>query len=102
MTTTPDLDAIERRRDKAQQTVADLCQGKIEWIMSIPAQRERDPDLIIAAALKDEKDLLAAYRAQQQRIAELEAQIEQKYVEGWDACETTMVPRAIADAKDLP
>lgn len=36
---------------KAHRTVDDLCQGRIRWTMNVPAEPDRDPDLIIADAL---------------------------------------------------
>lgn len=48
-----DLEEIEARREAAHQMVSDLCHRKREWIMSIPARRDYDPDLIIAASLDD-------------------------------------------------
>ena len=43
--------------DAAYKMVVALCQprgskGAREWIMSIPAEPERDPDLVIAAGLR--------------------------------------------------
>lgn len=35
----------------AKQCVADLCSGKQQWNMRIPADPDKDPDLIISAAL---------------------------------------------------
>jgi hypothetical protein len=49
---------------KARLTVYDLCQGKIKWTMSIPADPANDTDLIFMDALNDASD----------RIAELERQ----------------------------
>ena len=38
--------------EKAHKMVADLCHGTRDWIMSIPADEERDPDLVISAAIR--------------------------------------------------
>lgn len=35
----------------AHIVVDELCDGKRDWVMGIPANPERDPDLIIGAAL---------------------------------------------------
>ncbi len=43
--------------EKAWQTVGDLCMGKQDWVMSIPVDKERDPDVIIADALKLSEEL---------------------------------------------
>lgn len=49
------LEMVEVKRaqvDKAHATVTDLCERRIGWRMSIPAQPETDPDLVIARALR--------------------------------------------------
>lgn len=38
---------LKAKVEKAHQVIHDLCQGKREWIMSIPADRDGDPDLIL-------------------------------------------------------
>lgn len=38
--------------DKAQGVVYGLCDGSIEWTMRIPADKERDPDIVITNALQ--------------------------------------------------
>lgn len=37
--------------EKAHDMVSDLCDGKRKWMMSIPAQPDHDPDLVIGLAL---------------------------------------------------
>lgn len=56
-----DLDtaAIRARQEKAHQMVVDLCQGRRDWMMSIPARRDYDPDLVIDASLQDVPALLS-------------------------------------------
>lgn len=46
--------------DKALQVVYDLCHGRQKWTMRVPAEPDRDPDLVIAGALRAARDLLAA------------------------------------------
>ena len=58
-----DKDAIKQRNEAAHAMVHALCrpkgsQGSREWVMSIPAQPEYDPDLVIAASLRDVGELL--------------------------------------------
>lgn len=61
------LDAIEARIGTAHEMVVALCkprgsEGSREWIMSIPARDDYDPDLVIGAALRDAQLLLARLR----------------------------------------
>ena len=55
-----DMDAILERHRKARQMVKDLCEGRRDWIMRIPAEPDYDPDLVIAASLADIPKLVAA------------------------------------------
>lgn len=50
---------------KARDTVSDLCTGKKNWTMSVPARPESDPDLVIADALSSAADLLSEEQADQ-------------------------------------
>jgi hypothetical protein len=52
------MEQIRDRVNKARKMVSDLCNKRREWIMSIPADRERDPDLVIADGLDAVEDLL--------------------------------------------
>lgn len=50
---------------KAQAMVSALCKPKghrehRDWMMSIPAQPDRDPDLVIGAALREAKAFIQA------------------------------------------
>jgi len=61
----PTIDAIE----KALDMVCDLCKpkniaGAKEWIMSIPAQPDKDPDLVIANGLREAKKRIATLEKQ--------------------------------------
>lgn len=49
---------------KAQKTVVALCHGDLEWIMSIPCNEDRDPDLVIGSALRTAKTEITQLRAQ--------------------------------------
>jgi len=48
----------------AHAMVSDLCTGKRKWIMSIPAQMDYDPDLVIGQALRDADRMLDELGAQ--------------------------------------
>lgn len=59
------LEAMEARRLKSQSMIRALClsrgtAGAREWLMSIPADAERDPDLILSATCDDVGQLLVA------------------------------------------
>jgi hypothetical protein len=52
-----------RRLEAARKVVSSLCTprgtaGHIDWVMSIPARPDTDPDLVISATLTDTRDLL--------------------------------------------
>ncbi len=53
------LQEIKAREEKAHQVISDLCNGRRRWIMSIPAQEDYDPDLVIGASLRDIPTLLS-------------------------------------------
>lgn len=66
-TTSPrlDLEAINQRRQAASDLVHALCQprgtaGAREWMMSIPARPDVDPDMIIDASLRDNSAMARA------------------------------------------
>lgn len=50
---------IKQRYEAATDMVSDLCNGRKKWIMSVPAEADRDPDLVISHSLHDISDLLA-------------------------------------------
>ena len=63
MSTDPiDLPAIEARNTAAHDHVVKLCRGEEDWTMRIPAQPDRDSDLVIDAALADVLALVAEVR----------------------------------------
>lgn len=69
-----DLDEVAARNEKAHTMIKDLCRPRNdpktrEWIMSIPARKDYDPDLVIGASLRDVPKLSA-------HIRELEAEVE--------------------------
>lgn len=55
-----DAAAVRQRHKAARQVVADLCTGKRDWTMSVPARPDYDPDFVISAALADIPALLKA------------------------------------------
>lgn len=61
--------AIRARYDAASDHVAALCQGE-RWTMRIPAQPDRDTDLVISDSLDDIPRLLARVQAVRDRCEE--------------------------------
>lgn len=57
------IEAIRSRLKAAHTMVSDLCHGRRDWIMSIPAQKDYDPDLVIGASLSDGDKLMAIAEA---------------------------------------
>lgn len=58
---------LEQKVRAARDMISDLCRrrdeaGKREWIMSIPARPDHDPDLVIAAALDAQAAEIKALR----------------------------------------
>ena len=45
------FETVFEKIEKAEQRVTDLCEGKVDWTMRVPADEEKDSDLIITAAL---------------------------------------------------
>jgi len=59
-----DLDAALAREQRARGELAAVCkEGGRRWRMSIPAQPERDTDLLLAASLADVPALAGELRA---------------------------------------
>lgn len=57
------LDEIRKRHEAARLMISALCkpkgsEGARRWVMSIPARPDHDPDMVIAASLRDIPDLL--------------------------------------------
>jgi hypothetical protein len=66
------LAEIRERCEAADLMVSKLCmprgtEGSRSWVMSIPAQPNYDPDIVIADSLKDVPDLLAEVEALTER-----------------------------------
>ena len=47
---------------RAEAMVSDLCHGRREWVMSIPARPKDDPDIVIADALNAADEVLQQWR----------------------------------------
>jgi hypothetical protein len=50
---TPQDEQLDAEYLAARQMVSDLCNQRRDWVMSIPARPDYDPDLVIARALDD-------------------------------------------------
>lgn len=62
-----DLAAIEAHVAAAHDKVAALCDGRERWRMSIPAEPERDADLVISRALAHADSLVAEVKGLRER-----------------------------------
>jgi hypothetical protein len=74
--TDPDIPAIRERAEAAQNMISALCtpkgsEGARDWIMSIPARPDHDPDIVISASLADIRPLLALVDKQAAEIKRL-------------------------------
>lgn len=49
----------QERIDRAHRMICDLCEGRREWRMSIPAEVDYDPDLVIGDGLLAGREALA-------------------------------------------
>jgi hypothetical protein len=66
----------ERKYEAAMEMISNLCRRQTdpkyrEWIMSIPARPDHDPDLVIGEALRAMKKEIVAGRAAEEALAEL-------------------------------
>jgi hypothetical protein len=62
-----DKTAIEKARadiDEAWSMVQKLCKGEVHWHLSIPADENNDPDIVIARGLSSAREALAAIDAE--------------------------------------
>lgn len=84
--------------EKARVFVSDICHGTREWVMHVPADRENDPDLVIAAALRAARIDIEAVPALHSRVAQLEAenaeqekQIREALGDDWNEADDSVV-----------
>lgn len=56
--TRPNLSAVLESIERAHKMVSDLCHRRREWIMSIPARPDYDPDIVIGTGLRDAQKAL--------------------------------------------
>ena len=81
-----DLDGVKARKKFASLMVSALCSKERDWIMSIPARPEYDPDLVISNSLKDIPELI-------QEIERLQGEVERAQGEeksAYDNCDSTL------------
>lgn len=62
--------------DRAYDVVSALCEGKREWLISIPARPDHDPDLIIGDALLVARNEIARLAAELDALRAAGAPIE--------------------------
>jgi hypothetical protein len=69
------MEEIIKHIKAAHEVVSDLCHNKLQWIMHIPADPKRDPDLIIGQALRDADLLLSRIEELEEGIKNIKFQI---------------------------
>lgn len=90
------LKAIE----KADKMVSDLCSGKEQWIIQIPARPDKDPDLVISDALTKAQKAL---KEQQQKIQSLKKTCSDMFIKKDNAvCDYQRLLNKLKDVEDLP
>jgi hypothetical protein len=70
---TTENDKIVELIDKALLKVSALCSGSDRWIMSIPAQPESDPDIVIFKALHEARKIIThenGLKAENERLTQ--------------------------------
>jgi len=80
---------FEVHRQAAHDMICALCrprgsQGHRDWIMSIPAQPDYDPDLVIGQALRDYGELLLKWDKVQAVLTAAEKYFQHPYSEDYD------------------
>lgn len=53
---------------RALNVVGELCRGDREWLMSIPARPDHDPDILISDALNDARKEIGALTREVHRV----------------------------------
>ena len=77
--------AIRARAARAEEELDRLRESRIQWRWSIPANPERDSDLIIGASQADVPTLLAALESLEEARITAEAKIAEAWDEGLEA-----------------
>ena len=97
--TEEELQGIEAQIQRAQSMVSALClprgsEGSREWVMSIPARPDHDPDLVVGGGLRGKERLIAEVRRQRSKINETEVALAE--YRAWCDAENITEHRAIA------
>lgn len=59
----------------ARKCVSDLCAGRKQWVMSVPVDEDRDPDVVIGSALREAD---AEIRRLRDTVANLEGRLQER------------------------
>lgn len=70
-----DQSAIRLRLERAQDEIDRLSESRTNWRWSIPANPERDSDLILSDSVRDVEKLLTALAAERDRADRAEARL---------------------------
>ncbi len=77
--TPPDLDAIRARAKRSHAEIVGLCDGGRRWTMRVPAQSDRDSDLVLSATVSDVEALLAEVERLRARVHEAVDECQRRY-----------------------
>lgn len=88
--------------DAAHEKVVALCTGAERWVMRVPADPSRDPDLVIGSALRAARKVVLELRAARDEAAELKAAIREWVAayDDWQEPSTPNLDRAGLDATE--
>lgn len=90
MNTIIDKDTVLKHIDQAHEVVCELCEGKRDWVMRIPAEEEHDPDLVIGRALREAQRYIQQQHTQlvqefveelKKRVLPLKVEVSQLYLD---------------------
>lgn len=89
---------IRARLAAAEQVISDLNHCKRQWLMSIPARPDYDPDLVITASLRDVDALLDRVASLTEQVEELKGERE-TYRKAWNRSDEQIVTLTADNAR---
>jgi len=86
-----DLDKLRENIEAGHAAIHELCSGKRRWTMSIPAEPDRDQDLVLTRALEAGTQAI-------DRLQRVETALRQLINDHLDTCDDTCEAAEIARA----